>query len=55
MLALVAHGLLKLRYDKEESNEVLFSLAKSYHDASILAIQYNPYWEAMNTLVDLTK
>ena len=54
LFMLIAHGLLKIQYDKE-SNDVLFSLAKSYHDASVLAIQYNPYWEAMNTLVDLTK
>ena len=54
LFMLIAHGLLKIWYDKE-SNDILFSLAKSYCHASVLAIQYNPYWEAMNTLVDLTK
>ena len=56
LFMLIAHGLLKICYD-EDSNDVLFSLAKSYHDALVLTIRYNLYWEAMNTLelVDLTK
>ena len=51
---LVAHGFLKLRFD-EETNGVVFSLAKLFHNESILALQYDAYWEAMNTLVDFRK
>ena len=51
---LVAHGFLKLRYDKESSS-VLFGLTKSFHNNSILAVQHDAYWESLNSLVDLTK
>ena len=54
LFMLVGHGILKLRYNKEMNN-IQFSLAKSNNNSSILAIQDDAYWEAMNTLVDLTK
>ena len=54
LFMLVAHGILKLRYDNE-TNNIQFSLVKSSQNSSILAIQDDSYWEAMNTLVDLTK
>ena len=34
---------------------VQFRLAKSFHDQSVLALQHDPYWIAMNSLVDLNK
>ena len=54
LFMLVAHGFLKLRFD-EETNGVVFSLTKLFHNESILALQLDEYWEAMNTLVDFTK
>ena len=48
---LLAHGILKLRLD-HESKQVHFFLAKSFHNESILALQYDPYWSQMNSLVD---
>ena len=49
---LVAHGIIKLHFDNEPK-QVLFFLAKSFHDESILALQYDPYWNNMNSPVDL--
>ena len=54
LVMLAAHGFLDLRFDKE-TNGVVFSLAKLFHNEFILALQLDEYWEAMNTLVDFTK
>ena len=48
LFILVAHGILKLRYDKN-GNEVLFQLAKLFHNDTVLALQYDPYWINMNS------
>ena len=51
---LVAHGILSLRFDAN-SKKVQFRLAKLFHDNSVLALQHDPYWTSMNTLVSLNK
>ena len=51
---LLAHGILSLRFESS-SKKVQFRLAKSYHDDSVLALQHDPYWVAMNSLVNLDK
>ena len=51
---LVAHQILSLRFE-ENTKKVQFRLAKSFHDQSVLALQHDPYWIAMNSLVDLNK
>ena len=51
---LVTHGILKLRYDYE-TNNIQFPLLKPNQNSSILTVQDDSYWEAMNTVVDLTK
>ena len=38
LFMLIGHGILKMQYDKD-SNDVLFSLAKSHHNDSVLAVQ----------------
>ena len=52
LFMLVAHGMLILHFEPN-MKEVIFRLAKASHNASVLAIQYHPYWVAMKTLVDL--
>ena len=52
LFMLVVHEILKLRFD-ENDNEVLFQLAKSLHNDTVLVLQYNPYWINMNSYVDL--
>ena len=54
LFLLVAHGILKLHYERS-SKLVIFRLAKSFHDTSVLALQHDPYWIAMEALVDLNK
>ena len=50
---LVAHGILQLHYS-DDTNDVIFQIAKSSHDETILVLQYDPYWISMNSYVDLT-
>ena len=52
LFMLVAHGILKLQFD-ENGNEVTFQLAKSFHNDTVLALQYDPYWVNMSSYVDL--
>ena len=54
LFLLVAHGILKLHYETS-SKLVIFRLAKSFHNTSVLALQHDPYWAAMESLVDLNK
>ena len=49
---LVIHVILKLQFD-ENDNEVAFQLAKSFHNDTVLALQYDPYWVNMSSYVDL--
>ena len=53
LFMLVAHGMLTLQFEPN-MREVIFRLAKASHNASVLAIQYHPYWVAMKTLVDVS-
>ena len=50
---LVTHGILELHY-RDDTNDVIFHIAKSSHDDTVLALQYDPYWISMNSYVDLT-
>ena len=52
LFMLVAHCILVLKFENV-SNSVVFHLAKSNHDNSMLALQHNPYWMAMKLLVNL--
>ena len=52
LFMLVAHSILVLE-SEHSSNTVIFCLAKSNHNNSILALQHDPYWIAMNLLVNL--
>ena len=49
---LVAHTLLQLHYNNE-SNDVIFQIAKSNHNETVLALQHDPYWNSMNSYIDL--
>ena len=53
LFMLVAHGILQLHYS-DDTNDVIFQIAKSSHDETILVLQYDPYWISMNTYVNLT-
>ena len=49
---LVAHGLLKLHCG-DDNNDIVFQVAKSSHDDTVLALQHDQYWINMNLYADL--